>query len=505
MLGYLIQPFIQIQDMDGKPISGARVYIYNANTTNPADTFSDFEGNRNTFPIITDMLGNFTAIADSNRTYDVIVKDNNDILLFSQKNLSVSFAGEDGREHFEQGYGINFETVGNTTVIKVDTSVIATADDLALKQDKLIAGKNIGIDSHNRISVVGRKELVSSYPIRMARGENTLKFYLDQDFIDSVSNFNVLAGANIRIDEEEDGTRIIGVDTDGVSEGNKNFVAGLGTYAKGNYNAVFGSTNSVTGDQNILAGAHNTVGGDRNAVFGYSNLLSTAYSTLVAGTNNKAYGSSLLITGFDSEVHGTGSVSHGYSGYIAADNSFASGLGLKIYNSENAVVGKYNDHSQDTLFAVGIGTADNDRANAFQVGKDGVIKYRYNGGLVQLVPSGMSAYHTTATASLSGQYTGQTVSLGKYIPAGSKFTGTITIKDYTADYTLDFIHIGTPGYTEMQLSLGATSGSRNKCTTYTLPAYVDNTSGSSPAELWFTLRGEPVAGDYTVYINGVLL
>ena len=144
-LGYLIQPFIQVQDINGTPVVGARVYVYEADTTDFAVTYRDFDGHRNENPIITDELGNFTVVADSGILYDMVINDADGNLLFSKKQLSVNFAGSDGSISVQAGTGISVGQSGNTYIINVDTDYIATQEDLATKQDRLYAGDNISI------------------------------------------------------------------------------------------------------------------------------------------------------------------------------------------------------------------------------------------------------------------------------------------------------------------------------------------------------------------------
>jgi hypothetical protein len=182
MLGYLLDPFIQINNVNGTPIVGAKIYVYNADTTNLAITYNDFEGHLNTNPVITDDLGNATIIADDGIEYDISVHDENDLLLFTKKYISIdktSSAG--GNTQVAPGYGVTVERVGNTFVVSIDTDLIATKDDLADKQDKLTAGDNIEITDDNTINVVGRSELVVQEPLRLTREQNKLKLYVDNN------------------------------------------------------------------------------------------------------------------------------------------------------------------------------------------------------------------------------------------------------------------------------------------------------------------------------------
>ena len=184
-LGYLLDPFIQIQNDNGTPIVGAKIYVYNADTTNLATTYRDFEGHLNTNPIITDDLGNATIIADDGIEYDVSVHDENDLLLFTKKNISIdktSSAG--GNIQVAPGYGVTVEKVGNVFTVSVDTDLIATKEDLNDKQDKLTGGENIEITNDNKVNVVNRKELVTQYPLKINRTNDRVKIYLDSDFSD---------------------------------------------------------------------------------------------------------------------------------------------------------------------------------------------------------------------------------------------------------------------------------------------------------------------------------
>ena len=181
-LGYLLDPFIQINNINGTPIVGAKIYVYNADTSNLVTTYNDFEGHLNTNPVITDDLGNATIIADDGIEYDISVHDENDLLLFTKKYISIdktSSAG--GTTQVAPGYGVTVERVGNTFVVSIDTDLIATKDDLNDKQDKLTAGDNIEITDDNTVNVVGRSELVVQEPLRLTRQQNKLKLYVDNN------------------------------------------------------------------------------------------------------------------------------------------------------------------------------------------------------------------------------------------------------------------------------------------------------------------------------------
>ena len=196
VLGYLISPVVQIVDSHGKPIVGAKIYVYKAGTTNTVNTYRDFSNHYNPTPVLTNTLGNCTIIAPDDMVYDIVVKDNRNNLLMSKDNLTVSSGiNPDINLRFREGYGIIIRKNGNTVTIAIDTDVVATKDDLATKQDKLTAGDNIDITNNNIINVVNRKTLYTQWPLKVDRGSSMVKLYLDDEFA------NYTAGTGISIDD----------------------------------------------------------------------------------------------------------------------------------------------------------------------------------------------------------------------------------------------------------------------------------------------------------------
>lgn len=183
-LGYILSPFIQVNDIKGKPICGAKIYVYDANTSEPAVTYSDFDLHFNTNPVITNELGNATIIATDQTFYNVVIHDENDVFLMSKMNIAIdTAAGQVSDVSVSAGNGIEVNRTGNVFTVSVDTDIIATQDDLANKQDKLAAGDNISLDN-NTVSVVNRREFVAADPLKFERSNNRLKIYLDDDFGD---------------------------------------------------------------------------------------------------------------------------------------------------------------------------------------------------------------------------------------------------------------------------------------------------------------------------------
>lgn len=88
MTSYLLDPFIQVNDNNGLTVPGAKVYVYNADTTVPAVTYCDFEGHLNTNPVVADSLGHVSVIAEQGRFYDVVIDSPYGTTLMSQKHIT---------------------------------------------------------------------------------------------------------------------------------------------------------------------------------------------------------------------------------------------------------------------------------------------------------------------------------------------------------------------------------------------------------------------------------
>lgn len=157
-LGYLVDPTIQVNNINGKPVANGKIYVYDADTSNLAVTYKDFEGHANTNPVLTDELGNCTIIADSSLLYDIVVKDENDELLFSKKGLSPFGSISGGSSHTVvsggEGIVVSVRSAPGATIydVSVDDSVVPTFDDLSAYQTQLTGGKNINISS-NKINL----------------------------------------------------------------------------------------------------------------------------------------------------------------------------------------------------------------------------------------------------------------------------------------------------------------------------------------------------------------
>ena len=230
MINYLLDPFIQIENNNGQPVVGAKIYVYYTGSRTVAPIYSDKEGTSLANPAITDTLGNVTIFAETGTFYDVLVYDSEDTLLFSKLNVtpSDSTAADVHEVDIEAGFGIQVHKryLGNRAIynVAIDPDEAATQADVSGKQDKLTAGANIEITPNNTINVVQRKEFLVQSPLKVDRSNNYLKLYLDTTFTENYKekqNEVIIGGANTnyisKITQTENGN---------VSADVSNFVAG---------------------------------------------------------------------------------------------------------------------------------------------------------------------------------------------------------------------------------------------------------------------------------------
>lgn len=303
MKSYLLQPIIQIENSDGKPLEGGKVYVYKLGITPPvlADTYFDFQDHLNTNPIILDSLGHCTIIAEDDTAYDVIIKNKDDELQFSIHNATVIGGSGDitiinPEVSVIAANGLKAEketlldesiqyTVSNNAINPSDKGIanfILGKDNSAESNQSVVEGNN------NKILCTGNNEYRSEN-LHVEGTENTIILetidktypsgYIDHQFSTSLS----VMGNNNTVKQR------------GNSYGN--IIAGSSNNIdiQGTANLIAGSNNSITNEnddflyQNIVAGGNNVLSGQSysNAIFGHNNECESCGFDLVYGSGNK--------------------------------------------------------------------------------------------------------------------------------------------------------------------------------------------------------------------------
>lgn len=171
---WLLSPLVQIQDSNGLPVVGGKVYVYDADTENLATIYADDTGTTLSNPVLTDTLGNVTLFGETGVLYDIAVYDSTDLLLFAKKHVQPGTEGGGGTTAIDinAGNGCIVSKNGNIFTISVDFDAVASQAELALKQDKLEAGNNIEITQQNVINVTGRRAIVTQEPLVSNMSDN---------------------------------------------------------------------------------------------------------------------------------------------------------------------------------------------------------------------------------------------------------------------------------------------------------------------------------------------
>lgn len=120
------------------------------------------------------------------------------------------------------------------------------------------------------------------------------------------------------------------------------------------------------------------------------------------------------------------------------------------------------------------------------------------------IPSMQLLHHSQQVSITAGQYvTPETYSLNAFIPANSKFYGSLTIERLSNINTSGAYHfvLAVPG-NEMTCNFGDYPAARQSG--HNIGFSVDNASGGSQYQLYFQLSGQFEAQNLTVHVDGIV-
>ena len=86
-LYYLVDPFVQWENVNGKPIVGGHVEVFEAGTDNKIITYADWDGTRHPFKIPLGSDGRAVILVDPGYRYDAYVYDSFNNLVCSRLNI----------------------------------------------------------------------------------------------------------------------------------------------------------------------------------------------------------------------------------------------------------------------------------------------------------------------------------------------------------------------------------------------------------------------------------
>lgn len=133
-IGYLISPVIQVEDINGKPLVGGRIRVYEHGTTNIYITYKDFNGDLNPSEVILDNKGMCILLADVGGLYDIYCEDRNHVEQWSRLNVGAGQSGGGGGGSssyistiYSSDNSLTIIRTGSTVDIKINRNGIASA------------------------------------------------------------------------------------------------------------------------------------------------------------------------------------------------------------------------------------------------------------------------------------------------------------------------------------------------------------------------------------------
>ena len=92
-LGYILDPFFQIENTNGKPVVGGHIEVFEAGTDTKYITYQNFDYTQNPFKIPLGSDGRAVVLGDSNLAFDVYIYDSFNNLIVSRLNVAAGDAG----------------------------------------------------------------------------------------------------------------------------------------------------------------------------------------------------------------------------------------------------------------------------------------------------------------------------------------------------------------------------------------------------------------------------
>lgn len=168
-------------------------------------------------------------------------------------------------------------------------------------------------------------------------------------------------------------TSVVQKGTSSIASGAKSIAVGLNTTASGANSHAEGNNTIASGINSHAEGAGGTEArGEHSHAEGWNNL-SSGDKSHSEGEKNTASGVNSHVGGFESTASGKRSFAHGYRANASGENSISLGTATQATKDGEMAVGRFNISDSHTRFSVGIGTADNNRKNAFAVTDEGKV------------------------------------------------------------------------------------------------------------------------------------
>jgi Head domain of trimeric autotransporter adhesin len=189
---------------------------------------------------------------------------------------------------------------------------------------------------------------------------------------DSIGNYSFAAGYNSK--SKGYASTALGFNTS--ASAFSSTAMGNGTSASGYISTAMGNGTSASGDNSTAMGIFTSASGYYSTAMGSSTSASGYFSTAM-GSSTLASGDYSTAMGFSTSASGTSSTA---MGYFNKSKSFA-GTVVGVYNDSTNAANPSSINSNNRIFQIGNGTANNARSNAMTVLQNG------NVGIGELTPA----------------------------------------------------------------------------------------------------------------------
>lgn len=157
-----------------------------------------------------------------------------------------------------------------------------------------------------------------------------------------------------------------------IASGDHSHAEGVGAWSSGKASHAEGSETLSQGE-NAHAEGRGTKATGNSAHAEGQETEATKNGAHAEGSATKAYGSTAHAEGYDTEASGDQSHAQNYQTVASGWASTAIGHTTKAGYSSQFVAGQFNENKESNLFEIGKGTGENNRANAFEVDRNGNV------------------------------------------------------------------------------------------------------------------------------------
>lgn len=167
-LAYLISPTFQVENTEGRPLTGGWIEVYLHGTRTKYYCYSDWNGSLHPFKIPLDSLGSNIVLASPAHSYDIYIYNKYGTLVMSRYNI-VPATG-DGTVI---KYVVNITSNDGTVLVNTEDLPNGVKYDLSVNTDKYVAGNciNVSKNVNNNVTIsfdveagITDIELVESLP-----------------------------------------------------------------------------------------------------------------------------------------------------------------------------------------------------------------------------------------------------------------------------------------------------------------------------------------------------